>query len=106
MKAKEYAILWNSWQVDRPTLGVVFNDAPEIERDKLADDDDLIGFLCQKILDEYKPLVKLRRAKTPEALEAILRELIQKYEAVCRRVEGLPSGFLRKFLDLIMESHS
>lgn len=108
MKAKEYAKLWNSWQEDenRPTNGEVFPDAPEEERNKPTDDLGLSTYICHKILQEYQPLIKLRKAQTPEALEAILRELCQKYDAVCRRVDSefLVPGFFRKFIDIIHQN--
>jgi hypothetical protein len=101
MKAKEYANLWNSWLEKPPTKGDVYNNAPEEEKDKPADDTDLVSHLCHKILQEYQPLARQRKAQSAEALGAILRELCQKYDAVCRRVEGLPSGFMRRFIDII-----
>ena len=101
MKAKEYAKLWNSWQENPLTKGEIFHNAPEEEKDKPADNVDLCSHLCHKILLEYQPLAKKRKAQSAEALEAILRELCQKYDAVCRRVEGLPVGFMRTFIDAV-----
>ena len=101
MKAKEYAKLWIGWQEKPPTNGEVFSNCPEEERDKPLDDSGLVSHLCQKLLQEYQPLIKLRRAQTPEALGSILQELCQKYDAISNRVEGLPKGFFRRFLDVV-----
>jgi hypothetical protein len=102
MKAKEYVKLWNEWQENRPKLGEIYPDAPENERDKKADSYDLINYLGLKVLSEFHVLVKARKAQHPAALAAIVRELDQKWKAICNRIDDvIPPDFLKSLMKAV-----
>jgi len=102
VKAKEYVTLWQTWQ-GRLTKGDVYHNAPKEEKDEPAELIDYMSKLCHELLKEFKSIVAMRRASRPEALGSIVAELIQKYEAICRRVPELTSGFFKVFIDSFLE---
>jgi hypothetical protein len=103
VKAKEYVKMWHGWQENLPTLGEIYANAPDEEKDKSADDLDLISFLGQKVLSEYHVIADARKAQTPEALGAIVRELDQKWRAICNRVDSIPPEFFQTLIKVAIE---
>lgn len=106
MKAVEYVKLLNSWEDNPPKLGEVYDGAPEDQQNNPADLTDQVTHLAHLVLKEFDVIRKARKAETPEALDAIVRELDQKWKAIARRTDKpLPPDFFLTVANTVIESN-
>lgn len=86
MKAKDYVAIWNDFAKRRPLMSEVYEDVPQKE-DKTSNELDWVWFLTNRMAREVREISEARHAKSPESAVAIMLELQQKWEAVCRKID-------------------
>lgn len=85
MKAVHYAERLKQWLADPPLKSAIFSDVPKDEDGPAGRDDVVLG-ICFDLLKEGAKLAETRRAQTPEAYSAVIREQEQKWRAIVSRV--------------------
>ncbi len=87
MKADDYARIAREMLDARPKMSDIYKDAPPEEADKPAEGLDVAADVARRLLLELGPTMDARRARTDSAVAAILRELKQRWAAICSRVK-------------------
>lgn len=85
MKAVDYAARLKRELANPPLKSAIFSDVPKDE-DGPADREDIVLGVCFDLLKEGSKLAETRRAQTPEAYAAVIREQEQKWRAIVARV--------------------
>jgi hypothetical protein len=85
VKASEYVKLYREWQAKPPMVSAIFNDTPP-DQDHQAEKVDLVIGLAKRLIAEFPVIATARKAQTPEALDAIVNELRQRWKAIGSRI--------------------
>ena len=101
MKADDYARLARELLAKPPLRSTIFDGVPK-EHDGPVDASDVACEIARMLATEAAPLAKARRVHRKEAVGAILKELRQRWLAICDRM-SLPE-FHPKLFDSLVEA--
>jgi len=88
VKADQYAERIREMLANPPRLRDIYEDVPpdDPDGDEPATVFDICARVCADLINEGKAICQARRARSPEAVLAIWKELEQKWHAIVRRV--------------------
>ena len=102
MKADDYCKLAHEMLASPPLRSTIWKGMPP-EEDGPADEMDIVFEILRRILSEVKPIADARKAKTDEAILSIMKELRQKWLAICGRMNhpAFQTESFSKFCEVI-----
>lgn len=85
MKADDYVKIAREMLEKPPLRSTIWKGMPP-EEEGPADESDIVCEVIRRILSEVKPLADARRVNTEAGIVAIMKELRQKWFAICDRM--------------------
>lgn len=86
MKADDYVRIADGLLKKPPLLSTIWTDVPPGE-DGPADEQDIVFEVLKRLMNEVKVIAEARKARTDVAILSIMKELRQKWFAICDRME-------------------